>query len=272
MLRMRSLAIPALVAGLAGGLVFAMMQINDLAFEVKELRIRLSRSEAPAPRLEATTTFVQLPSLPSEDDGSLEDDVARIDAELAALRAALGVAPMEVVADGTAPSDVPRFVAAPGAPGAVALSTGDAAVVLSKMSPEQQEQFKKAVLKVVTDQRREDEQKQRLQMASKVVADLAKALGLAGPQLDRAKQILADGTKKVTDLRKGMTDANSKQTRQDISGVWTSMDQGVRSLLTAEQVTQYDTWRTTKIAKNYFGPPASQQKPAPKPSKPGKRG
>lgn len=269
MVRMRSLAIPALVAGLAGGLVFAMMQINDLAFEVKELRSRLSRSEAPAPRLEATTTFVQLPSLPSEDDGSLEDDVARIDAELAALRAALGVAPMEVVADGAAPSDVPRFVAAPGA---VALSAGDAAVVLSKMSPEQQEQFKKAVLKVVTDQRREDEQKQRLQMASKVVADLAKALGLAGPQLDRAKQILADGTKKVTDLRKQMTDANSKQTRQDISGVWTSMDQGVRSLLTAEQVTQYDTWRTTKIAKNYFGPPASQQKPAPKPAKPGKRG
>ncbi len=272
MVRLRALAIPALLVGLASGLVYAMMQIHDLTFEVKELRSRLSRSEAPTTRLEATTTVVQLPSLPSADDGSLEDDVARIDMELAALRAALGVGAMEVVADGAAASDVPRFVGAPGAPGVVALGSGEATVVLSKMSPEQQEQFKKAVLKVVTDQRREDEQKQRLQMASKVVADLAKALGLAGPQLDRAKQILADGTKKVTDLRKQMTDANSKQTRTDIAGVWTSMDQGVRSLLTAEQMTQYDTWRTTKIAKNYFGPPASQQKPAPKPAKPGKRG
>lgn len=272
MVRLRSLAVPALLVGLASGLVFAMMQIHELTFEVRELRSRLSRNEAPAPRLEATTTVVQLPSLPSADDGSLEEDVARIDAELEALRLALGVAPMGVVAEDGAVPDVARFVSAPGAPGAVALAPGDAPVALSKMSPEQQEQFKKAVLRVVADQRREDEQKQRLQMTSKVVADLAKALGLAGPQLDRAKQILGDGTKKVTDLRKQMTDANSKQTKQDISGVWTSMDQGVRSLLTAEQMTQYDTWRTTKIAKNYFGPPATQQKPAPKPTKPAKRG
>lgn len=273
MVWMRSIAVPALVLALASGLVCTMMRIHDVTFEVQELRNRVSRSDSGGPRLPTTTTVVHLPASPSSEK-DLSADIARLEAEIEALRSALGIVPAEGLGDVAELPDLQRFVPGPSAAGAVVVQPGDAPVVLSKMTPQQQEQFEKAVLKVIADKNREDAQKQRLQMTNKVVDDLAKTLGLAGPQVDRAKQILADGMAKVAEMRRLMNDSNAKQVQKDISDVWKSMDQGIRAILTSEQVLQYDTWRSTKIAKKYFGPPASTQKPAPRPAKPGneKRG
>lgn len=272
MVRIRALVVPALVVGLASGLVYAMRQIHDLTFEVKELRSRLSRFEAPAPRVEATTTVVNLPS-PMGDD-SLADEVARLRGELETIRAAIGIGPAETATAGSVAAEVPQLAAAPGLSDTVVTRPAESPMSLAGMTPEQREQFKKAVLKVIADKNAEDAQRQRVQMTSKVVADLGKALGLSPVQLERANQILTEGIAKVNELRRQTTDANAKQMKQEIANVWKTMDQGVRSLLTVEQVAQYDTWRTTKIAKQYFGPPPSTQRPAPKPERPGngKRG
>ncbi len=244
----------AAVVLLAAGLLYSAMQIRDLSTEVKELRARVQRSDTPAAtRVETSPTIAMLPSSPSDSDEELKRQVEALTGELAALKVALGV-PANAP-EGTLVASVGgTFVGAPSTPAAGA-DAATAAVLLAHMTPEQQEQFKSAVLKVITDQKREEEQKQRLQMTSKVLGDMKKALGLNDIQIDRVKQSLDQGTGKINELRKGMTDANAGKVKKDIQGVWTSMDQGVRQLLTVDQVSLYDNWRGTQVAKQYFGPP-----------------
>lgn len=256
----RKIAGPAIVVLLAAGLLFSAMQIRDLSTEVKELRARVQRSDAPAtPRVEASPAVAMLPESPLDSDDELKRQVEALMGELAALKIALGV-PANAPEGTAVASGGGTFVAAP----SVAPAAGEAgtpSALLAHMTPEQQEQFKTAVLKVITDQKREEEQKQRLQMTSKVLGDMKKALGLTDVQVDRVKQSLDQGTGKINALRKGMTEATAGKVKKDIQGVWTSMDQGVRQLLTVDQVSMYDTWRGTQVAKQYFGPPPKTSAP-----------
>lgn len=260
----------AVVMLLAAGLLYSAMQIRGLSTEVNELRARVAHAEAPpAPRIEAEPTVVELPEAPSDGDIDLALQVDALQAEMAALKASLGISGGGGAADapGKVASGGGAFVGAPTGPGGAPAAGQPPEALLAALTPEQQDKFRAAVLKVIADQKREEEQKQRLQMASKVISDMKKALGLTDQQADRVKQTLDQGTAKINDLRKQTTDANAGKMKKEIQGLWGSMDQGVRQLLTVDQVALYDTWRGTQIAKQYFGPPPRPQAIAPAPPK-----
>ena len=128
---------PVVVVLLGAGLLYSAMQIRDLSSEVKELRVRVARAEAPPmPRVEAEPTVLGLPEAPSDGDIDLVLQVDALQAEMAALKAALGISGSAKAGDapGKVGSGGGTFVAAPSGPGAAP------AAILAALTPAQQDQ------------------------------------------------------------------------------------------------------------------------------------
>lgn len=242
-----------LFLGLSGGLVYSALQIRDLTLDLSELRRRVARNDTlPTPRVEAAAPDkVVLPSVAPKEEGDLGAEVDRLRKELEALKASMGGAAPATTAEGET-----ALLAIPQAPfDGQAIPDALAAVAAVQMTPQQQEAFKTAVLKVVEQRERDEEEKKREKKKNEIVEQLAAKLGLTDTQKDNVQRTIDQASARIAELRKAMNDQNQEQTRNDIRATMTAADQGVRTLLTAEQAASYDAWKAQQNPRKMFGLP-----------------
>lgn len=238
-----------LFVGLGGGLLYSALRIHDLTYDLDELRQRLARKQplptattAPAPAVTVLPSATPVP-------GDMSVEVDRLRKELEALKAALGAQPVPATAaDGT---PVAAFTLA-------TLSSGSTLpepliLAMESMTDEQRAAFKKSVLAVVDEREKEREAKKQERKKNEIVEQLATKLGLTDTQKDRVQTTVDQAAARITELRKQMNDGNQDQVKGDIRTTMKTADDGIRLLLTSEQVTLYDQWKTEQNPRQMFG-------------------
>ncbi len=234
-----------LFVGLGGGLLYSALRIHDLTFDLDELRQKLGRKQALPTATTAPATAVSVLPSATPAAGDVSAEVDRLRKELDALKAALGAQPVATTTtDGTQ------------APAAFTLATPSLngtlpeplILAMESMTGEQKEAFKKSVLAVVDEREKEREAKKQERKKNEIVEQLATKLGLTDTQKDRVQ-----AAARITELRRQMEDGNQDQVRNDIRTTMKTADDGIRLLLTAEQVTLYDQWKTEQNPKQLFG-------------------
>lgn len=247
-----------LFVGLGGGILYSALRIHDLTFDLEELRGKVGRKTLPtASTGPAAPAVTVLPSA-APAAGDLTGEVDRLRKELEALKAALGAQPAPSVAstDGAA---TPSFtIANPPADGAL---PEPLVVAMESMTEEQKVAFQKSVLAIVDEREREREAKKQERKKNEVVEQLAKQLGLTDTQRDRVQITVDQAAARITELKRTQNDTNQDQVKNDIRTTMKTADDGIRLLLTSEQVSLYDQWKTQQNPRQLFGAGGGDGKP-----------
>lgn len=239
-----------LFIGLGGGILYSAMRIHDLTFDLDELRQKLGRRQAlpTASTAPAAPAVTVLPSA-TPAAGDLPGEVDRLRKELEALKAALGAQPAPATAtDGSASPafTIANLPAEGGIPEPLV-------VALESMSEEQKVAFKKSVLAIVDEREKEREAKKQEKKKNEVVEQLAAKLGLTDTQRDRVQITVDQAAARIAELKRSQNDTNQDQVRSDIRTTMKTADDGIRLLLTSEQVSLYDAWKAEQNPRQMFG-------------------
>ncbi|GEM_PF-2636284 len=239
-----------LFVGLGGGILYSALRIHELTFDLDEIRQKMGR-KASLPTASTGPSAPAVTVLPSATPaaGDLTGEVDRLRKELEALKAALGAQPApSTTTDG---SSAPAFmIANPPADGSL---PEPLVVAMESMTAEQKVAFKKSVLAIVDEREREHDAKKQEKKKNEVVEQLAKQLGLTDTQRDRVQITVDQASARISELKRSQNDTNQDQVRNDIKTTMKTADDGIRLLLTSEQVSLYDQWKTQQNPRQMFG-------------------
>lgn len=237
-----------LFVALGGGVLYSALRIHDLTFDLDELRQKVGRKSAAS----AATTAPAVTVLPSSapQGADLSGEVERLRGEIEALKASLGAQSASTSATLVGAAG-PTFATAPDSSGGTLPEP--LMFAMESMTEDQRTAFKKSVLAIVDEREKEREAKKQERKKNEIVEQLAAKLGLTDAQRDRVQTTVDQAAARITELRKLMNDGNQDQVRNEIRTTMKTADDGIRLLLTAEQATMYDQWKTEQNPRQLFG-------------------